>query len=298
MSEVFLIRTEDRIEGMRAIFSYFKSFFDTLSLKRVHIRPNFNTADPPPASTDISIIKELILNLKESNPSNISVGIRSGPADTEETIRTKGMYALQHEIGGFDIINFATMPVKDWVHLKPEKSHWKDGFLFAKPILDADAVITLPCLKTHQYGGHFTMSLKLSVGNLPRDGYDYMRELHSSPDQRKLIAEINQVYSTSLVILDGISAFVSGGPMEGELVKPNVMLASSDRVAIDAVGVAILRDFGTTPEVTNGPIFDQEQIKRATELGVGVKKAEDIKIITVDEASQNYAKQLQSILLA
>jgi len=38
-------------------------------------------------------------------------------------------------------------------------------------------------LKTHQYGGIFTLSLKLHVGVVPtsRHGYDYMRELHGSP---------------------------------------------------------------------------------------------------------------------
>jgi len=40
--------------------------------------------------------------------------------------------------------------------------------------------------------------------------------------------------------MDGIKAFISGGPEKGELIEPNLLLASEDRVAIDAVGVAIL----------------------------------------------------------
>jgi uncharacterized protein (DUF362 family) len=74
------------------------------------------------------------------------------------------------------------------------------------------------------------------------------------------------------------------------------MLASNDRVAIDAIGVAILRDHGTTPEVSNGSIFDQEQIARAIELNLGVRQPSEIKIVTSDPSSNEYAKKLQKML--
>ncbi len=40
-----------------------------------------------------------------------------------------------------------------------------------------------------------------------------MNELHSSPHQRKLIAEINAPFQSDLILLDGIDAFVDGGPV-------------------------------------------------------------------------------------
>ncbi len=295
MSEVLLIKTNDRKMGMEAIYSHYKSKFTSFEGKSVAIKPNFNTADPPPASTDIEMIRSMILHLKENQVKSITVAERSGPADTEETMESKGLYKLQEELN-FNIINFSSMTDENWVHLKPEKSHWKDGYLFAKPILEADIVIAMACLKTHQFGGHFTLALKLAVGNLPRKLGDYMSELHSSPHQRKLIAEINQSYNPSLVILDGVDAFVKGGPSRGDLVHPHVMLASTDRIAIDAVGVAVLRDLGTTPEVEKGAIFDQEQIKRAVELDLGVKTPEDITIVGFDSQSQEYADHLSSML--
>ena len=90
------------------------------------------------------------------------------------------------------------------------------------------------------------MSLKLHVGVVPtsRHGYEYMRELHSSPHQRKMIAEINQPFKPDLVVLDGIDAFVDGGPATGKRKRGNIFLASTDRVAIDAVGVAVLKLLG------------------------------------------------------
>jgi len=124
-------------------------------------------------------------------------------------------------------------------------------------------------------GGHFTLSLKCAVGMVPpglreTGTYPYMKELHRSRYQRQMIAEINTAFSPSLIVLDGVEAFVEGGPATGKKVNANVIVAGSDRIAIDAVGVAILRYLGTTLEVNQGKIFDQEQIKRAVELGLGV----------------------------
>jgi len=51
-------------------------------------------------------------------------------------------------------------------------------------------------------------------------------------------------------------------------VRSPVALAGADRVVWDAVGVAVLRSFGMTSAVASGPIFQQEQIARAVELGL------------------------------
>ena len=94
MTEVLLVKTDDRIKGMKAIFSHYKSLFEALKDKRVAIKPNFNTADPPPASTDIEIIRELIIHLKNCKAKKITVVERSGPVDTHETMVTKGILTI------------------------------------------------------------------------------------------------------------------------------------------------------------------------------------------------------------
>jgi uncharacterized protein (DUF362 family) len=128
-------------------------------------------------------------------------------------------------------------------------------------------------------------------------GSSYMRELHSSLYQRQMIAEINTAYSPDIVVLDGVEAFVDGGPARGTLVEAGVILAGSDRVAIDAVGVAILRSLGTTPEVSRGPVFEQAQIARAAELGLGVKSPDQIQLVTDDAESEALAGRIRDILL-
>jgi uncharacterized protein (DUF362 family) len=130
----------------------------------------------------------------------------------------------------------------------------------------------------------------------PGRGYNYMSELHGSPHQRRMIAEINAAYEPALVVMDGVEAFVTGGPAAGKKVQPEVVLAATDRVALDAVGVALLRTFGTTPEVSQGPIFQQEQIARAVELGLGVDGPGQIQLLTDDDDSAAYAGEIAALL--
>ena len=178
--------------------------------------------------------------------------------------------------------------------------HWKHGFKISRIFVESDKVVQTCCLKTHRFGGHFTLSLKNSVGLVAARpeglSYDYMRELHTSPFQRLMIAEINKFYSTDLVLMDAALGFVSGGPDKGKLISPNLLIASKDRVAVDAVGIALLRHYGSAPEVMNGRIFDQEQISRAASLGVGVNSADKIDLVPLDDESRNMGETIKKVL--
>ncbi len=139
------------------------------------------------------------------------------------------------------------------------------------------------------------MSLKLSVGITHKRN---MSELHSSfLSMRKMIAEVNQAYRPSLILLDGIEAFADGGPMQGLRKRADVIVAGTDRIAIDAVGLSILKEIGSNRAIMEKKIFEQEQIARAAELGLGVAGPDAIEIITGDEESRRYAKLLKTILL-
>lgn len=111
-----------------------------------------------------------------------------------------------------------------------------------------------------------------------------------------MIAEINKFYHVDLIIMDATKAFVNQGPDRGNVVEPNLLLASKDRVAIDAVGVAILRSYGSTQNIMKGQIFELDQIRRAAELGIGVEVASDIKLTPINDESQDDADKIEHIL--
>ena len=140
------------------------------------------------------------------------------------------------------------------------------------------------------------MSLKLSVGitNKKNTG-----ELHGSKhNMRKMIAEINQVNTPSLIFMDGMEVFITdGGPMAGERKSADIMVAGTDRIAVDAVGLAVLKEQGSNDQIMQTKIFDQEQIARAIELGLGVDQPGNIELLTGDPVSKSYADKLMEILL-
>ena len=295
--EVFLIKTPDREDGVRRLLSRFG--LSDYSGKRVALKANFNSSDPFPASTHIDTLGALVKGLKEAGVADLILAERSGMGDTREVLEKTGVFRLSEKMG-FRVVVLDEEGKDGWKKISRKGTHWLRGFYISKIFLEADKVVQTCCLKTHRFGGQFTLSLKNSVGivakRVPRGFYDYMSELHVSPYQTLMVAEVNKFYNVDLVVMDAIKAFVNKGPDRGDLVEPNLLLASRDRVAIDAVGIAILRLYGSTPNVMKGRIFELDQIRRAAELGVGVKTASETVLVPVDEGSLDIAEKIESIL--
>jgi uncharacterized protein (DUF362 family) len=295
-TKVSLCLTRRREDGVKQAINLLE--FNPVSGQNVVLKPNFNSADLAPGSTHIDTLRALIITVKDMGARSITLAERSGPGEpTRSVMEKKGIFSLARELG-FAIVNLEEMAPHGWMHYVPRDSHWSNGFMFPRIYNEAECVVSTCCLKTHSFGGHFTMSLKLAVGLVPRVDQPYMKELHGSPHQRQLIAEINTAYTPKLIVLDGVDAFVNGGPARGTSVEAGVMLAGTDRVAIDAVGVSILRLLGTTPEVSRGPVFKQDQIARAAELGLGVTSPGEIELVTGDAPSAAYAARVRTVLLA
>ncbi len=294
-SKVFLVKGDNKENAVKMLLEHFK--LDTLTKTQVALKANYNSADPFPAQTHLETLKNLIQNLKDVNVEEIILAERSGMGDTHQVLEKSGVTKLAQKLK-FNVQILDDLPLAGWVHFDIESSHWNRGFLLAKIFSEVNTIIQTCCLKTHQFGGHFTLSLKNSVGMIarynPQDGYDYMGELHGSLYQRQMIAEINTSYDPYLILMDGTKAFTKGGPANGQEVTPNVFLASSDRIAIDAAGIAILRHYGTTSDVAHGTIFSQGQLARAIELGLGAKTYQDLDIIPLDNFSEQLAEHVRA----
>jgi uncharacterized protein (DUF362 family) len=297
-ARVAFVMTSDRSHGVQKAIELLG--INPVAGKSVFLKPNFNSSDPAPGSTHPDVLRTTIGKLREMGANEIFLGDRSGMGKTRSVMEAIGVYDMGSELG-FEVIDFTALGSNEWELINPPHSHWNVGFPFARPCLRTDTLVQTCCLKTHAFGGHFTMSLKNSVGMVATElagyGNRFMDELHSSSHQRKMIAEINTVYTPGLIILDGVEAFTSGGPAQGRRVAPEVVLAGTDRIAIDAVGVALLRYFKTTSVVTSGSIFQQEQIARAVELGLGVNGPHKIKLVTGDSRSAAFAEKIQNILV-
>jgi uncharacterized protein (DUF362 family) len=289
-SRVAIVRTSDRRRGVTDALR----LFDPAGIagKRVVLKPNFNTADDAPGSTHNDTLSQLVTELHARDARDVALGESSGPPQTRGVMERKGIFDLARDYR-FDVVNFDEMPDADWVPFPAAGTHWPEGFHLPRPVVDAEYLVSTCCLKTHGFGGVFTMSLKLSVGLTPKP---IRRTMHRSPDMRRMIAELNAAYRPRLIVLDGVTAFSDGGPSQGELKAGNVMIAGDDRVAVDAVGLAVLKELGANQAIMGRRIFEQEQIARAAELGLGATGPGELELVTADAESRAYASRLEGIL--
>jgi len=294
-TKVALVRTEDRAVGIEKALNLIS--VPSPKGKNVLIKPNFNTADAAPGSTHNDTLRKLVQEMQTRGAAGLTVGESCGPGNTKSIMEQKGIPALAQELG-FDIINFDELPPEGWVQCNPDGCHWKGGFDVAKPVVDAEYLLWNCCLKTHQFGGVHSMALKLAVGVTRKVNNSRFSDLHANDgDMLKRIAEINQGFKPHLIVMDGMEIFVDGGPMTGDLVNANVIVAGTDRIAIDAVGLAILKHHGSNDAIMSRKIYDQEQIARAVELELGVTTPDQIELITGDPESGDYAGKLKEILM-
>ncbi len=289
---VALVKTMDRAQGVKEVLKLVGP--PSPKGKAVVIKPNFNTQDPTPGSTHNDTLRQIVMEMKALGAGSITIAERSGPPQTKKVMEEKGIPAMAQELG-FGIVNFEDLGPDGWKHFNPPGIHWQNGFDIARVIAEAEYLVSTCCLKTHGFGGIFTMSLKLSVGTTPKS---LMRELHAArtTHMRRMIAELSLGYKPQLIVMDGIEVFTDGGPGTGKKAEAGVFVGGTDRVAVDAVGVAVLKLLGSNDAIMNTKIFAQEQIQRAAELGIGVDGPDKIDLVASDAAGRAYADKIRAIL--
>jgi uncharacterized protein (DUF362 family) len=202
----------------------------------VFLKPNFNTADPFPASTDLEFLKSVTQLVYQAGAKLVMIGDSSTVTlNTRKVFEQSGVFTLQDLPQPPRIYIFEE---GQWVKTSIPKGNFLRSVHIPEIIQRADKHIWLPCLKTHKYA-QFTGALKLAVGFMrPRE----RMRLHFRHLQEK-IAELNTLFHPDLIIMDARKCFINQGPSFGDIRQPNLMLASTSRVAIDTEGVIIIQSF-------------------------------------------------------
>ena len=239
---------------------------------KVIVKPNFNSDDPFPASSDPEFVKAAVSLLYEAGASQVVIIESSGMPwlPTRNVLDKTGMLRAAEECGA----ELRILDDREWVDVEIEGKRWKKVSI-AKDALEEDAkFVWFPCMKTHRYA-RFSLSLKLVVGLL---GFRQRNDLHSSFLGEK-IAELNLAVHPDLIIMDARRCFTTGGPDVGRVEEPNVILASGDRVAIDVEALRILQSYKGDIGFDINP-WEFPQIKHAVELGLGVKGEDEMLVIS------------------
>ncbi len=227
---------------------------------RVLVKPNCNTADEYPGSTDIAFLQEVIKQVLEIEPRKVLVGESSTMmANTENILQEKGVYDLEKIDERVEVVNFDK---GNWVKQPLPQGQYLGKVSVPEVLGQMDKIIFLPCLKTH-FLAQYTGALKLAVGLMrPRERLS----LHAGHLQEK-VAEVNLAVKPDLCIMDARTCFISKGPTKGHREHPGLILASACRTALDIEGIKIIQRY---PSNSLADIRPREfpQIKRASELGI------------------------------
>ena len=129
-------------------------------------------------------------------------------------------------------------------------------------LLEADAFITLPVLKTHALT-YFTGSLKNQWGCVPQHNRILLHK-HLDP----LLASLPRMLRPKLSIIDAIVAMEGRGPVNGEPRRLDLILVGEDAVAVDATAMRLV---GLQPAKARHLVIAAEQ-------GLGRIKDEQIEI--------------------
>ncbi|MBI2058559.1 MAG: DUF362 domain-containing protein [Nitrospirae bacterium] len=239
---------------------------------RVLLKPAINSSKPYPATTSPDLVSELILLLKDRGIRSIVMADRSGVwRDTLKCMNATGLFEAASKSGA-DVIALEFSPW-DPVIL-PEETHWLSPFKLPRILSEVDFVISLPTLRTHFLAG-FTLALKNSVGLVDMLNRTHM---HLPVGFQERLAEIALVVRPDLFILDGRKAFVDGGPDKGRLAEGGILVAGTDPVAVDVVGVELLQYLGAGKLTAGGSVWGLPQIARAVELKIGAEKWDHVKV--------------------
>lgn len=236
---------------------------------KVLLKPNYNSVDPPPASSDPQFLKAMVDLLYEHGAGKVIVGESSWQGlSTRKALEQAGTISVLKDTGA----EIAFFDEEKYVRVYVNGKYLKRISL-AERALQADKIVYSCCMKTH-FRADFSLSLKLAFGftkKSERMGF------HLAHLKEKLV-DLNLVVHPNLIIMDGRKCFITGGPFHGNVREPNVILASGDRVAMDVESIKIIGSFADS-KLKDDP-WSYTQIRRAVDLGLGVKSEQEYKLVS------------------
>ncbi len=203
--------------------------------ERIVMKPNVLLGTNPEKciTTHPAVFKAVGIILKGAGAS-VYYGDSPGFGKCETNLRKAGLKQIGDELG-FTIANFDSgRPVshKDSLLVK--------RFVIANGVLDSDGLVSLPKFKTHALV-RFTGAVKNQFGCVP--GLlksQYHAKLPDPYDFASMLIDLNTLIKPRLYVMDGIIAMEGNGPRNGKPKKLDVLLLSSDPIAIDATACRII----------------------------------------------------------
>ena len=232
--------------------------------ERIVMKPNILIGtDPDKGVTTHPAVFRAVGKLLIDAGTSVYYGDSPGFGKSELNLRKSGLKQVGDELG-FILADFdsgRSVSHKDALLVKK--------FVIANGVLDSDGLVSLPRLKTHGFI-RFTGAVKNQFGCVPGllKG-QYHVKLPDPYDFSTMLVDLNTLIKPRLYIMDGIRSMEGNGPRSGILKQLNVLLLSSDPIALDATACRIIN---LDPEIV--PTF-----RPGEKAGLGTYHIENIELV-------------------
>ena len=244
----------------------------------VLVKPNICCPGANPATTSPEVLSAVLELVRAREPGRLIVGDQTFYVQsTVANVRRAGLETAVRAHGA-EFVAFDDLPRK---HVRPAGArHWPDGYRVPAMLEQVQHIINVACVKTHVLA-RYTMAMKNAIGVIDADSRRYYHRIRAQQGYdafAALIAEMSLAYRPALHILDGTAAFVAGGPSDGTVVRPRLVIASRDMIATDVAGLAVLRHHGTSPDIQDHSPWTQPKIRYGIALELGAKGPGEIDV--------------------
>jgi uncharacterized protein (DUF362 family)/NAD-dependent dihydropyrimidine dehydrogenase PreA subunit len=238
--------------------------------QRVLVKPNLLSSRPPGAAvTTHPAVAQAVVEAVQRAGAEPVLGDSPGGRNTGQSygrlLRRTGMQGVA-EATGCELVSFDDEKVE--VQALQGKSFRK--FTVAKAVTDADRVIVLPKLKTHQLT-YYTGAVKILYGYIPGlRKAEY--HLHTGTDAETfsdLLLDLHSALPPTLAVMDAVVGMEGQGPSNGTPREIGLVLASESCPALDYVACSVVGfDPASIPTV-----------RKAGERGIGPKDPGDVEVL-------------------
>ena len=199
--------------------------------KRIFIKPNLSHPEYLPGVVTSPEIMQQLVGLLRDGSSEVVVGESNGfnyPCWT--AFDKTGMEAAVKAAGG-TVINLSEDKV---VEVKFQTNTPLKRLFLPKTILEADAVVDLPLMKTHEFMA-YSGAIKNLFGCVPSK-----KRIYLHPYLPEVFYRLYTLFKPALTIMDARTGIEGNGPTKGKPVKMGLMLTGNDALAVDIVAAKIM----------------------------------------------------------
>ncbi len=211
-----------------------KEAVDTSGLRgkgTIFIKPNLSHPEYlPGVVTSAELMRELVGLLRDGN-SQVIVGESNGfNYPCWSAFEKTGVEAAVKKAGG-KVINLSEDKV---VEVKFQGNTPLKRLFLPKTVLDADAVVDLPLMKTHEYTA-YSGAIKNLFGCVPSN-----KRIYLHPYLPEVFYRLYTLFKPQLTVMDARIGIEGNGPTKGKPVKMGLMLAGNDALAVDIIAAKIM----------------------------------------------------------